>query len=509
MSYHTDDTICAIATAVGGAARGMVRISGPDAIEVVADVFKAADATSLRSLRRPTAISGSARVELHHDQPRTLPCDAFVWPTARSYTREPVVELHTLGSTPLLESLVAALCTAGARIAEPGEFTLRAFLAGRIDLTQAEAVLGVIDARGNDELHAALSQLAGGLARPLQQLRDELLQLLAELEAGLDFVEEDIEFVSKEELLARLAAATRLLTSVAQQMTSRATTTSTVQVVLVGSPNAGKSSLFNSIVARCGCDNDAHGSKPTPAIVSATRGTTRDYLTATIELGGVRCELVDTAGVEDTVGLSSPISFRDGKRGAEIEGVEGNRMHTALSKSNDIAEIETAAQAIAAERRAEAAIRVCCLDLSGDAFESPTNAQPATECDIVVLTKADLPRGPHQRADAFGNVAVIATSSRTGSGIDSLCDQLRATLVAEPASQQNQVVATTADRCRESIRLAEAAIDRAHDIAAGDVGNELVAAELRLAMAELGKVVGVVYTDDLLDRIFRTFCIGK
>jgi tRNA modification GTPase len=136
-----------------------------------------------------------------------VPCDAFVWPTARSYTRESVVELHTLGSPPVVEAILAALCRAGARLAEAGEFTLRAFLAGRLDLTQAEAVLGVIDARGKNDLDAALRQMAGGIAGPLQLLRNDLLQLLAELEAGLDFAEEDIEFASSEEILRHVGDA--------------------------------------------------------------------------------------------------------------------------------------------------------------------------------------------------------------------------------------------------------------------------------------------------------------
>ena len=172
MSYHPDDTICAIATAPGGAARGMVRVSGPDAIEVVARMVQPADGAAIDAIRRPTVFPGRATIELNGNESRSLPCDVLLWPTARSYTRQPVAELHTLGSPPLLEALVAAVCRAGARLAEPGEFTLRGFLAGRIDLTQAEAVLGVIDAHGNDELDAALTQLAGGLARPLHQLRE-------------------------------------------------------------------------------------------------------------------------------------------------------------------------------------------------------------------------------------------------------------------------------------------------------------------------------------------------
>ena len=218
MSYSTDDTICAIGTAAGGAARGMVRISGPEAIAIAGRVFRAEDDGPLEEIRIPTALTGQLRLNptvtngsaggpLPYSQfasESLVPCDLFLWPTRRSYTREPVAELHTLGSTPVLEAVLAAVCRHGARLAEPGEFTMRAFLAGRVDLTQAEAVLGVIDAGDADQLAAALTQLAGGLARPLQTLRENLLQLLAELEAGLDFVEDDIRFISQAEVIERL-----------------------------------------------------------------------------------------------------------------------------------------------------------------------------------------------------------------------------------------------------------------------------------------------------------------
>ncbi|MEX1225021.1 MAG: tRNA uridine-5-carboxymethylaminomethyl(34) synthesis GTPase MnmE, partial [Pirellulales bacterium] len=200
----SDDTIAAIGSAAGGAARGMVRVAGPRAIDVVAGVFTPIDASAaLAEVRAASVVPGSIR--LASEPPLTLDCDLFVWPNERSYTREPLVELHLLGSPPLLHAVLDEVCRQGARLAGPGEFTLRAFLAGRIDLTQAEAVLGVIDARGDADLKTALRQLAGGLSGPLDQLRDRLLDLLAHLEAGLDFAEEDIEFITAEELAGQLA----------------------------------------------------------------------------------------------------------------------------------------------------------------------------------------------------------------------------------------------------------------------------------------------------------------
>lgn len=406
-----------------------------------------------------------------------LPCELFLWPTSRSYTREPVAELHTIGSSPLLEALVDALGQAGARLAEPGEFTLRAFLAGRIDLTQAEAVLGVIDAHGDAELDAALAQLAGGLARPLATLRGDLLQLLAELEAGLDFVDEDIEFISQEEVRAGLASAVDLLDEVSQQMASRATAGPTAQVVLVGSPNVGKSSLFNALVEAHGIQSSSRSSQPQPALVSPQRGTTRDYLTAAIELDGMTFELVDTAGMDELIGT-------------------GQRFG-----------IDETAQLLATERRAAATIRLHCIEFTDEAAADA--AQHALR-DIVVVTKCDLAENAHPSSPIDKHpFTTIRTSSRTGEGLDRLTTAIRRLLVADELHQAGQVVAATADRCWESVRLAQAAVERAGEIAAESSGHELVAAEIRIALAELGKVVGAVYTDDLLDRIFSTFCIGK
>jgi tRNA modification GTPase len=472
MSYHLDDTICAIATAAGGAARGMVRISGPDAVGIATQLFQADSGESLDLPRHATALSGHVLLEIDAAV-RVLPCDLFLWPTARSYTRQPVAELHTLGSPPLLEALLAAACRAGARLAEPGEFTLRAFLAGRIDLTQAEAVLGVIDAQGEQDLNNALVQLAGGLARPLHQLREDLLQLLAELEAGLDFVEEDIQFVSADEVLSRLGSADELLNTIAQQMSARHTADRPPQVALVGPPNAGKSSLFNALMARRAVAPAGGTAPPLAALVSPRRGTTRDYLTATIELDGVRCELVDTAGEDEQI-------------------------------NEDL--IGRAAQALSAERRAQAAIRAYCVDATQWDGKRPDSS---ASCELVVVTKADLAHGQSWTQARTAEGPVVVTSSRTGEGLDDLCAALRLLLDRARGAQAGQVVATTADRCRESVRAAQSALRRAAELVIARQGDELVAAELRTALDNLGKVVGTVYTEDLLDRIFSTFCIGK
>jgi tRNA modification GTPase len=186
MHFAVDDTIAAVASPRGGAVRGVIRVSGPDTLACLEQCFRVSASRPLRALRVPTRVFGHLQLP---GPIGALPCHLYLWPTTRSYTRQPTAELHTIGSPPLLDAALDQLCQHGARLAQPGEFTLRAFLAGRLDLTQAEAVLGLIDAENTADLQTALRQLAGGVSSPLLQLRSELLDLLAQIEAALDFVD--------------------------------------------------------------------------------------------------------------------------------------------------------------------------------------------------------------------------------------------------------------------------------------------------------------------------------
>ena len=370
--YHSDDTIAAIASASGGAARGVIRISGSRAAEVLESVFQPDHAGALAATMAPRRIAGTLRAASPFRAALTIPADLYFWPGKRSYTREPMAELHTFGSPPLLAAALRAVCGAGARLAEPGEFTLRAFLAGRVDLTEAEAVLGVIDAAGPTDLATALQQLAGGLARPLGVVREQLLDLLAHLEAGLDFVEEDIEFISRSELEGRLAQIVGQVDDIARQMAVRGVAVDLPRVVFYGYPNVGKSSLFNALLG-------THG-----ALVSELAGTTRDYVTATLDLGGCRCELVDTAGVEEqgveasSTPLNVPVAATllacaTGSAGADVEAgndgdlfggsstgkASGTRSQAGEAESESL---EAAAQRSTATQQARSDLAILCLD---------------------------------------------------------------------------------------------------------------------------------------------------
>jgi tRNA modification GTPase len=413
-----------------------------------------------------------------------------------------MAEIHTLGSMPILEAVLRAVLAGGARLAEPGEFTLRAFLSGRIDLTQAEAVLGVIEAELPEELDAALAQMAGGLAAPLGQLRDALLELLSQVEAGLDFADEDLAFISPEQLAGQLDAAAAQVARLSERIVLRGDAMELVRVVLVGLPNTGKSSLFNAL---------ARGAE---ALVSHEPGTTRDYLTAELDLDGVKCQLIDTAGVDEEKGRSAGILPAPGFHGSK----------TAVPGPSEPGPA-AAAQAVALQQAHRAHVQVLCIDASqilpspsergagGEGEGSTTLA--STVRRLVVLTKADLlgtrsSAGPGRLASNTTEQLpqAIETSSVTGQGLGQLRQRLREA-VLHAIGPRGDVVAGTAVRAGESVRRAAECLDRAREIARTGRDEELLAAELRTALDELGKVAGAVYTEDLLDHIFSRFCIGK
>ena len=457
MSYVVDDTIVAIASPPGGAVRGVIRVSGPGTIACLSGCFRTVDSPGLHALRAATRVSGQLRLPAPID---ALACHLYLWPSARSYTRQPSAELHLIGSPPLLEASLHVLCEQGARLAQPGEFTLRAFLAGRVDLTQAEAVLGVIDAENSRELNVALTQLAGGLSSRLMQLRDNLLDLLAHIEAGLDFVDEDIEFVRDEEIDDQLDLALTVVRDLLTQLAVRGDSSLEPRIVLRGEPNVGKSSLLNALV------------RTEAALVSPLAGTTRDYVSCPFHWHQVAGILVDTPGYED----SSPCD-----------------------------PLARAAQQAAAQQARQAHLEILCLDATRPLQERERQvlAVGSPVERLVAWTKADLVT---DRRD-IGRDAVF-TSSVTGEGLETL-RLLVADRVGGRSAAAVGAVASTAVRCRESLHNAEIRLQSARRLVAHRGGEELVAVELRDALDQLGQVVGAVYTDDILDRIFGRFCIGK
>lgn len=482
LTWNTDDTICAIASGAAASQRGIVRLSGAKAIEIAEGL------TRPDTSYQPTQLDGSkakvTAIEFRRSEiwlgkrMQWIPGATYWWRTHKSYTGQPAVEFHLLGCLPILESLLAQCCAAGARIAQPGEFTLRAFLAGRMDLSQAEAVLGVINARGEAELHRALDQLAGGLAKPVAQIRFDLIHALAHLEAGLDFVDEDIEFISAAELEALLSDALGKIQDLQKQIEYRNISYGTPKIVLAGRPNAGKSSLFNALL------NHA------TAIVSAERGTTRDYVSASLKHKGSELELVDTAGLDDSL----------------------------------FSEIDRESQARSKRQIQEATIVLHVIDATSDQESEihllqSTVTQVASLRHMVVLNKIDAIREPdlavwQEKLKLFQCGASVcdhvSVSAKTGQGLAELQSELARRIQRLTSDEGVGMLPITAQRCRDSLQRCANALEDARSMARSQVlREELVAAEIRLAMEELGWIAGEVYTDDLLDRIFSQFCIGK
>jgi tRNA modification GTPase len=481
-----EDTIVAIASAPGGGQRGIVRLTGHRVIELVESRLEGAR-VDVRALRRATSISGNWQLDAPSP---ALPCRLYLWPTRHSYTRQPAAEIHTLGCPPLLEMVLQQLCGDGARLAQPGEFTLRAFLAGRLDLPQAEAVLGVIDAHDQRQLQVALSQLAGGLSHELHQLQEQLLNLCADIEAGLDFAEEDLEFVSPSHVQQVLRTVETELIRLVQRIGQRSRTDTLPRIVLRGRPNVGKSTLWNALLRR------------DVALVSERPGTTRDYLEATLNVDGQDCCLIDSAGIDPSLGSG----------------------------------VDRAAQQLSHRLSQQADIVVLCLDATRPLDHWEWNEllqEPGPE--LTVLNKVDcgqqrflegLPVDVHttvsprtvclQLADAVADTAddvrrerrLLRLSSLTGEGLAELQTQISRCLQRRSA-EDGSIVTSTATRCYWSLTQALDAVRRARDLASTRQGDELVSAEIRGALDELGQVLGTVYTEDILDRIFSRFCIGK
>jgi len=434
-----DDTIVALASAPGPGARAVIRLSGPNARRVVATLFD--------NMPEGRGIAtGALRLPGLHSP---LPADVYSMPGPHSYTGQDCVELHIISSPPLVDLLIATLLDTGARAAQPGEFTMRAFLAGKKDLTQAEAVLAVIDARTDDELTHALTQLAGGVTQPLHTLRDDLLNLLADVEAALDFTEEDIQFVDKSAILLRLGAGMAHLTNLRKQLDDRAVSNRPFRVALVGPPNAGKSSLFNALAG------------VPAAIVSPVAGTTRDYVTRSVTIQGTNIELIDTAGWQEA---------SDG--------------------------IEEQSQRLGREQAMRADLVAWCVEATEWQPDLRLPAGLKSERSVVVLTKADLAEIATEHP---------STSARTGSGVA----DFRRLLADQAKSASAPLLAPSLSRCRHHVEKGLTHLRAAHRTVLFDEPGEILALELRLALDQLGEMVGAIYTDDLLDRIFSRFCIGK
>ena len=443
MQLH--DTIAAIATPPGRGGIGIIRISGPDSRRIAEKILR------LRSELKPwTAVLA----ELPDVDPQVL---ATYYAAPRSYTAEDVVEIACHGSPVVLRHALERVCDSGARLAEPGEFTLRAYINGRIDLPQAEAIRDLIEATTLYQARIAAQQAEGSVSRRIQPVKEQMLELIALLEAGIDFAEDDISVASGEQILARidpiLSSVTELIASFAYGKLVHDGFT----LAIVGRPNVGKSSLFNRLL-----EQDR-------AIVTEIPGTTRDLVSETASLEGIPVKFVDTAGI------------RVGDDVVENLGIE--RSYRAM---------------------ADADLTLVVVDISAPLEEDDSKLIERAKRQgkhIVVGNKCDL-------GLPLATAEIIPVSALTGEGIAGLRAAIIARVAPEGRIEQDGGFITSL-RHEQLLKESREALDQARNATVLSIPHEMLLLDLYAALRPIDAITGATTADDILNRIFSTFCIGK
>jgi tRNA modification GTPase len=455
---YSRDTIAAISTASGAAAVAIVRVSGVDALAVAARIFRGRppDRWASHRLYAGRFVDAGKHV-LDHGL-------GTVMRAPLSYTGEDVVEFHGHGGALLARRLLASVMAAGARLAAPGEFTLRAFLNGKLDLAQAESVADLIAARTDGALRVAVDQLGGALSQAIERLRQRIIDVAAHLEVAIDFSEEDVGDLDRDKLAADAAGAARELRELAATYRRGRILREGLRVAIVGKPNVGKSSLLN-----CLLENER-------AIVTPIPGTTRDVIEEALDVDGLAIVLADTAGIRASPG--------------EVEqlGIERTRARI---------------------NAADLAVIVLDNSRAWDEEDKEVFAASRHKRAILLINKADLESHlalPEEVQDA---APVIRASALTGAGIDSLRSELVRAAELSPRQDSTPTITITRERHRLALEAAAQSIERT--VVSLRSGNppDVVAVDVMSGLDHLGEIVGRTSPEAVLDRIFSEFCIGK
>ena len=487
---NLDDTIVAIATPPGRSGIGVVRLAGPEALKIANHMLRrnrdlqpnramicdlmVSDAIASSSLPNPTEHSdGTATGQSRIDE---VVVTYFAAP--HSYTTDDIVEISAHGSPVILRHIVERALAQGARLADAGEFTMRAFLNGRLDLTQAEAVRDLIDAQTLFQAKVAAQQLEGALSNRLKPIKQRLIDLIALLEAGIDFAEDDISIASDATICDHIGEVTTPLKQLAATFTYGKLVHQGLTLAIVGRPNAGKSSLFNRLV------------ESERAIVTAQPGTTRDLVSETVAIGGIPVELVDTAGI------------RKAPDDAEAERLGIKKSIEALADADLVLVVLDASQAICQE---------------DEDLLTQIEGRPA----IIVKNKSDLIgmygdgqlAGP-SRAESSGLLPATAnaaqqlsTSARTGQGIPELRDAILHYVSGNSSAPESGFLTNV--RHQKLVTDALAGLEAATTAVSARVPHEMLLLDLYASLRALDEITGTTTTDDILNLIFGTFCIGK
>jgi len=457
---HDDtDTIAAIATAAGEGAIAIVRVSGPESLAIADRVIACAGAPP--SQRLPgTFVHGHLRVETEGSRETVDEVIVLIYRAPHSYTREDSVEIQGHGGTTAARRILRALLQAGARLAEPGEFTRRAFLSGRIDLLQAEAVLDLIRARTDRAAAAAVEQLDGRLSRAFDSLYDQLVDIAARIEATLDFPEDEVPGIAMSRVRVTLSSILEQMDALLGTWNEGVLLREGAIVAILGRPNVGKSTLLNAML---GMDR---------VIVSHVPGTTRDVVEESMSIGGVAIRLADTAGLRETE--------------CDIESAGIERARALMSKAAYILYVVDASDVM-------------------DSYDREHLERLSPERTVVVANKCDQ-SVKFDRSD-LGRWTVVETSLIRGEGVDAVKAALDSKILSGAPTPAHAVIS---ERHRALMVEARDEVSRLLESIYSEAGDPvLVASGLRLAIASLGLVTGREYHDELLDAIFTKFCIGK
>ena len=488
---NLDDTIVAIATPPGRGGIGVVRIAGPEVRRIASPMLRLRHELEpgravFGELVEPISTSKEVKIPTMSQKDTTRmghPQGSFSTNESRidevvvtyfakphSYTTDDIVEISGHGSPVVLRHIVEMCVAAGARLAEPGEFTMRAFLNGRIDLTQAEAVRDLIESQTLYQAKIAAQQLDGALSRRLQPIKQKLVELIAVLEAGIDFAEDDVSVLPDAKILERIAGVRKPLDELSASFAYGKIVHEGLTLAIVGRPNVGKSSLFNRLVER------------ERAIVTATPGTTRDLVTETVAIGGIPVRLVDTAGIRQALDEAESIGIR--------------KSMEALADADLVLVVLDASQ----ERTRED------HELLSQAVQRPA---------IVVENKSDLRRNEppaSEKPSTVGNNSQkwripVFTSALTGEGLAELRSEILKHVGGESGLQESGFLTNV--RHAGLIKDSLAALSAAKMAIAGKVPHEMLLLDLYNALRPLDAITGATTTDDILNLIFSTFCIGK
>ncbi len=468
MSPEIQDTIVAVSSPSGRSFHAIVKISGPDAIKCIKDIFIPALNIDLAAIPTYSSVKGNIYIK---EELVNIPVVLYIMKQPYSYTKEDVVEIHTLCSILLIKMLLNTILSDGIltkrniRLSQPGEFTKRAFLHGRIDLAQAEATMCIIRAQTDGELKVAIAQLDGDISKKIKCIQNEIVFICSYIEAAIDFPDQDIDLIPAAEIINKLVVIKENISHLLIQSETGKISSEGIDTVLYGMPNVGKSSLINALLGK------------KRSVVSKIPGTTRDVVTDILEIEGLRFKLTDTAGMDDA------------KSVVASKAMEKTR--TTLKKA-----------------------QVTLLVFDGNTDISlqleKLEHHDLTNKIIVVINKCDLQKnGPFSELPQdLKKYPLVYTSALTGKGLGKLKEILKESFLKGQINPSGDISIFNV-RQREALQRSMQSIQQALESVRNNESYELIALDLRTAIDTLGEIVGEITTDDILDKIFSEFCIGK